>query len=113
MGTVTIILDPNPTHVQDHEKVVTGSLSLSNSYATGGDSFTPGQLGLNILTDLELYGTLAVYEVVQSALPVVGAGTSVKIVAYGTGAGSGGVFVQLTGNPDLSADVVRFRAHGF
>lgn len=113
MGTVTITLDPNPTHTEDHERVVTGSLSLSSSYATGGDSFTVGQLGLGILTDMEMYGTLAVYDIAASALPAVGQSTSVKILAFGTGAGSGGVFVQLTGSPDLSADVVRFRAHGY
>ena len=113
MGIVTITLDPNPTKMLDHERVVTGSLSLSSSYATSGDSFTVGQLGLNILTDMEMYGTLAAYSIASTALPAVGAGTTVKILAFGTGGSSGAVFVQLTGNPDLSTDVVRFRAHGY
>lgn len=113
MGTVTITLDAEPTHSTDIERQVTGKIILSNSYANGtGDTFTLGKLGLGILTDLFIVGRIGIYRV-SDTLPVIGTGTTVHIKAYGTGAGSGQVFAEISNATALNATTVRFRAFGY
>lgn len=113
MGTVTITMDAAPSHAQDGELQMTGNLHLSSSYANGtGDTFTLGKLGLGILTDLFIHSKLGLFRV-SDTLPIIGTGTTVHIKAYGTGAGSGDVFVEMSNATSLLTDTCRFRAFGY
>ena len=112
MPAVVVTLDAEPTHTTDHERVITGSLHLSTSYANGtGDTFTPlGAFGLDILTDLWIQPTTIIMQLTDT-LPLRGTTTS-HIKAYGTGSGNQAQFAEMA-NSDLSAVTARFRAYGY
>ena len=111
MGACVITPDTDPTFAPGGTYLSVGTLHLSTSYASGGDTFTVGQFGFGtILTALQLMqdGT----STSGTFIPQVDR-TNLKILAY-VPAGSTGTTVllaQYTGS-DLSAVIFRYMAWG-
>lgn len=66
MGTVTVTLDSTttvygsggPTHTAGaDQRLVTGSLAMSTTYAQGGDAITAGALALGVIDDIKIEPT--------------------------------------------------------
>lgn len=105
MGACVVTLDTGPTHSVDHQRRVTGTLHLSTSYASGGDTWTAANFGLGLVDDIVIDSGAWVFQ------PDI---TNKKIKAF-TAAGTPGPTVALSevsATTDLSATVVRFRAYG-
>lgn len=107
MGACVITPDTDPQNTLGHQRKVAGTLHLSNSYATSGDTFTVGQFGLVQLDELMLIGDGA-----NAAQPVLSVDrTNNKILAYGKAASASGL-TQIDATTDLSAIIFRFQAWG-
>jgi hypothetical protein len=117
-GCVTVTLKSGPRSCGDRV-VVTGTLTLDNAYASGGNILKPEQLGLSTVEDLFLFlprnagGTAVtslVLPVVRTVLPVrtgLFAGTTVVIYIQ--------LFTDASGTEptgDASGYVIPFEAWG-
>jgi len=109
MGACTITLDssPSPNENWGQRNVVFGTLNLSNSYATGGDTFTVGEFALGQLDALIL--TQDVTAAATYSITTVVNRTGLKIQAFGNSASAGNGLVEIANNTDLSGGQYRFR----
>lgn len=118
MGTVVVTIanpGPDPVDYFGSRKVVFGTLHLSTSYATGGDSYTAGQFGMERIDMLEIAqpgdGNTTSWMLAPILPTTVGQSAAGKIQAFGTGSGAGAL--AEAGNIDLSSFVANFLAIGF
>ena len=110
MGACTITPDKYNAQVSGSQRKQTGSLHLSASYATGGDTWTANQFGLVTVDELVIEsggktGTEASGYVFQPDT------TNKKIKAYQSGAGADAALDEVQSG-DLSATVVRYTVWG-
>jgi len=92
-------------------RVVRGSFTFSNSYATGGDSFTPVQFALDVVLHIDAKPASRTLSGVTTALPVTTTASSGKVVAYWSGS-QGGAMPEVNAGTDLSGYSVGFMAYG-
>jgi hypothetical protein len=119
MGAITVSV--SDTDERGSRKTVYGTISMSNSYATGGDSFTLSQFGLSSMAALTL-GTgvdttnkNAAWLLSCSGLPIGSALTSTgKIQAWTAASSTGGgdALTEATSTTDLHLIVAQFVAEG-
>jgi len=102
MGNVTVTRDGPPRAVGSR-LVVTGQLSPSATYASGGESFTPTMFGLGKIQRLTVMAATGGY------LPAPDM-TNSKVKIFQNAAGAG-AFAEVSG--DLSAQKFDFEAVGF
>ena len=107
MGNVTVTLDKRRS-IWGDMVIVLGRITMSSSYATSGDSYTLGQLGVSVLNKLFIVPRGAYHFAVDY--------TNKKILAYGqepTSATTGIIALSQVANAaDLSAQVLDFIAIG-
>lgn len=101
-ASVSITTGPE---VPGNRKMVSGVITLDNSYATGGEAVTLAQLGLSRLDFLCLtagIGYLPTWD---------GSTTAPKVLVYRQTAATG-AFAEVPSTTDMSATTVRFLAYG-
>lgn len=129
MGALTFAIDQmKPGSAGDNRQVI-GTLTFSDAYATGGDTFDPADLGLMILDSMEIeVGNNGVDNTplqprCANAVPIMstkasGGSPSGRVTAYaipGTPAANIGTEVglaEIDNGTDLSAFSARFVAYG-
>lgn len=117
MGTVTVVLDADAYSPMDGSNagyMVRGVLTMSSSYATGGDTMTPASVGLGIITKLDIASgeptaltTSYLLSAVQTSGPTVA-----KVQAFVTGSASGVAFSEVTNATNLATVAAPFIAFG-
>jgi len=114
MGTVTVAIDPDGFSPIDSNAgmMVRAVITMSTTYAAGGDTISAASFGLGTITKLDVGaggvsgGTLAI---VFDAAPNTGPVT--KIQAFWSGAQTAR-FQEVTSGTDLSASLVSCIAFG-
>jgi len=115
MGTVTVTIDPDgfsPIDGSNAGMMVRAVITMSTTYATGGDTISAASFGLGSITKLDIQGggvsggTLAI---LFEGTPVPGPVT--KVQAFWSGAQTAR-FQEVTSGTDLSASVVSCIAFG-
>ncbi len=99
---------------------VKGVITMSSTYTSGGDTWTPGLFGLESvdIMDLDDAGATNTTTVITAPLNVVYPTTTGfsaaggKLQAFGAGAGATGL-TQIAGNTDLSGYTVNYSAIGW
>lgn len=100
MGTATFTGNAtNPTNVNGNLRVKQGTVTMSSSYATGGDALTPGAIGLERIINWDINtddGYILKYDKANN-----------KVLAYYADydAGADGALIQVANAVDLSAVV--------
>lgn len=82
---------------------VLGTVTFDSSYATGGESFVPADVGLTQFYNVTVQAPGYQVRYVSS---------TGKLLVYGGAAGSGGVAVEVSNATDLSTIVCAFSAKG-
>lgn len=97
MGACTFTASPDAYSPSDSNLgwTVNGSITLSNSYATGGDTLTAAQLGLGTIKGIQISPASGYVFAYNS-------GTG-KVQAYETGAALSGVLAEAANGTNLSA----------
>ena len=108
MGAITVKLDMTQTHSQDSWTVISGTLTMSSSYAPGGDSYTPGLFGLGQIHDLLIWPSSGY--VLQGIVSTATSGGLVKAFWSGFAAGT---LDEVTAGTNLSTITARFHAYGW
>ena len=104
---LTTTLDSPPVEFSGQNRVVRGTLTFDSSYPTGGEAVSLTELGLSLLTDLDLDGDDGY------VLRWDRSQTSPKILAYWVDTSvDGAALAEVTAATDLSAVITRFRATG-
>jgi|SRR6185312_9722999 len=121
MGNVVVTLDSpsssygsgGPTHTAGaDQKRITGTLQMSTSYATGGDTLNASQVGVGSIDDLWIQPTN------QSGVTLVyqGRGTNSLVKMFAnvntTTGGTPGAGTEMTTGTDAHLVVARFFAWG-
>lgn len=111
MGTVTVTAD-NPQDFQrmGHLDSIRGTITMSNSYATGGDTITPLQLGFGEI-DMMVVETVTPGGYVVSPVMLPNS-NSYKIQIFETGAALSGPLAEVGSGTDLHLQTFRFWALG-
>lgn len=118
MGAVVVTIStPNPVDFFGSQKVVFGTLHLSTSYATAGDTFTNGQFGLEEITFLSINtgngaSLTTAWQLVANLPTSTGLTAAGTIQAFGT-AGSAGALAEASSNTDLHTFTANFMAVGW
>lgn len=117
MGTVSVVVDADGYSPQDASNagyLVRGKITMSSSYAAGGDTITGALFGLGSITKLELAaGGIGISPTTAYlGAPVYdSSGVNVtKIQVFVTGSGNGVAFSEASGN--LSTVVFDCEAYG-
>lgn len=120
MGTITITV--NSTDYMNDKRVVFGTLAMSNSYLTGGDSFTLSALGFEALeffdmdtpANVNFTGANAYVLGWAGGLPAnTGFNTTMKVQAFATGSGNGNALVEAANTTNLANYQTEFMAIGW
>jgi hypothetical protein len=108
MGATTFTPSPDAFSPKDSNEgwSVRGTITMSNSYATGGDSITPAQLGLGTIKFMEVAAATGLGYVL-SYNP-----TSGTIQAFETGASLSGPLAEVASTTNLSAVSATLLAYG-
>lgn len=122
MGNVAVTLStPAPTQdIFGNQYVIQGTLHLSTSYATGGDTLTLSQLGINNLFFLEMGPAVNEAATANTWLlsyvpPTTSGGTAVVLIQAWTAAGSPSTsqgLVEAASTTDLHLNIANFIAYG-
>lgn len=106
MGACTFTPDPDGYAPLDPNRgwAVTGTVFLSASYATGGDTLTAAQLGLGRIKQIQI-DAIGPYDYAYNA-------TTGKVQAFWTGAALSGVLAEVTATTNLSAIPAQVEAWG-
>ena len=116
MGTVTVKLDADPFSPIDGSNAgyaVRGQITMSSSYATGGDTVNASSFGLGIITKMNFSGTqIGAGASAYMPAPVYNSGgQAIKVQAFG-GAASGVPLAEVTNATNLSTVVFDVIAWG-
>lgn len=102
---LTITIPDRGRTVVGNRRLVTGSLTQDSSYPTGGESLTPGDLGLSDI-DFIVFSADVIQCYWESS-------TKKVLMYYGNNDGAAdGEFVEATSTDDLSAANIDFQAWG-
>ena len=102
---LTIAIPDRGRTVVGNRRLVTGSLTQDSSYQTGGESLTPGDLGLSDI-DFIVFSADVIQCYWESS-------TKKVLMYYGNNDGAAdGEFVEATSTDDLSAANIDFQAWG-
>ena len=102
---LTIAIPDRGRTVVGNRRLVTGSLTQDSSYPTGGESLTPGDLGLSDI-DFIVFSADVIQCYWESS-------TKKVLMYYGNNDGAAdGEFVEATSTDDLSAANIDFQAWG-
>lgn len=119
MAAITVnITDPGAGAVDymGSRKIVYGNITFSNSYLTGGDTFTAGQFSLEALTWLDVSAPTNATPVALIPVPVLPTNTGFN--AAGTiqlywAAAANTAFTQVANTTNTVAYTCKFRAEGW
>jgi hypothetical protein len=109
MGAVKVTISDQSTF--GNNRMTRGSFTFSNSYATGGDTFTPVQFAMDVVLHIDTKPAKRTVNGVTTALVVTTETTSGLIEAYWSGS-SGGAMPEVNAGTDLSGYSVGFMAYG-
>lgn len=122
MGTVTVTIvnpDPDAYEYEGRNLQVYGTITLSGSYSTGGDTFTTGQFRMERLLYLDINmpgggaGHTTAYLLAPNLPTTTGLSAAGTIQVFGSGASSGAALVEVTNGTNLSAFSFGFMAIGW
>jgi hypothetical protein len=101
MGACTVVLDGDafsPIDGSNAGYMVRGQITMSSSYAAGGDTLAASAFGIGRITKLILSGSIGGATTGYDSSPVYSAGAVVKVQAFVTGTASGQPLNEASGN---------------
>ena len=106
-GVATATIDSDGFSPQDGSNAgyrVFGVVTMSTSYATGGDTISAASFGIGRITKMDMAGSDVITAGTNSVIlsPVYTSGAVVKIQAFWTGASTSAVMAEVAANTDLS-----------
>ena len=116
-GVATATIDADGFSPQDGSNAgwrVFGVVTMSTSYATGGDTIAAASFGIGRITMMNFTGEDVVTAGTNSVLltPVFTSGAVVKIQAFWTGATTSAVLAEVSANTDLSGYTAHVEVYG-
>jgi len=101
VGALTFAMDPDLPIAFGNRRMVTGMMFFSNSYATGGDTFEPNDLGFELLELLIVAPSFVIGSSDKVVIPVC---TRIRPITQSEAAGTVALYgVDTTPNADVGA----------
>lgn len=111
---MALTVTANPPQLVGTRRRVTGTITFDSSYLTGGETFTPANIGLGQLEELEVRPGLG--SSTTGYVPVWNRSTSApKVLALmgDNNNASDGPLIEVASTTDLSAFVCSYEATGY